>query len=85
MTDLTIPPDADTDRIKALVQDHFEIGDTVEVRSEERTEDHGTDVVGDVTGFEPGYLEIDGQSLDAGSVRYDEIHTVGTIESDSHR
>ncbi|QLK26610.1 hypothetical protein HYG81_03050 [Natrinema zhouii] len=81
MTDLTIPPDADTDRIKALVQDHVEIGDTVEVRSEERTEDHQTAVTGEVTGIEPGHLEIDGQSLNNGSVRYDEIHTVSTIES----
>ncbi|OLZ40540.1 hypothetical protein A6E15_05840 [Natrinema saccharevitans] len=80
MTDLTIPADAGTDRIKTLVQDHLEIGDTVEVRDAERTEDHGTDVVGEVTGFEPGYLEIDGRSLDEGSVRYDEIHTVGKIE-----
>jgi hypothetical protein len=80
MTDLTIPPDADTDRIEALVRDHLEIGDTVEVRNEERTEDHGTDVVGEVTGFEAGYLEIDGRPLDGGSVRYDEIHTVGKID-----
>lgn len=81
MTDLSIPPDADTDRIKALVQDHLEIGDTVEVRSEERTEDHQTAVTGELTGFEPGYLEIDGQPLGEGSVRYDEIHTVGKLES----
>ncbi|WP_222918495.1 hypothetical protein [Natrinema sp. SYSU A 869] len=81
MTDLTIPPDADTEQTKALVQDHFEIGETIEVRSEERTEDHQTDITGELTDFEPGYLEIDGQPLGEGSVRYDEIHTVSKIES----
>ena len=39
MSDLTVPPDADETRIKALVHDHVEIGDTVEIRSEERTGD----------------------------------------------
>ncbi|SEP79802.1 hypothetical protein [Natrinema salaciae] len=82
MTDLTIPPDADVDRTKALVREHLEIGDTVEVRSEDRTEDHQTDVVGELTGFEPGYLEIDGQSLEEGSVRYDQIHTIARITSE---
>ncbi|MFC6769527.1 hypothetical protein [Natrinema soli] len=81
MTDLTIPPDADTDRTRALVRDHVEIGDTVEVRNEERTEDHQTDVTGEVTGLEADYLEIDGQSPENGGVRYDEIHTVSKIES----
>ncbi len=80
MTDLTIPSDADADRTKALLQDHFEIGDTVEVRDAERTEGHQTDVVGEVTGFESGYLEIDGRALGEGSVRYDDIGTVGKIE-----
>ncbi|MFD1564128.1 hypothetical protein ACFR99_11265 [Haloarchaeobius amylolyticus] len=81
MTNLTVPPDADTKRTKSLVQEHVDIGDTVEVRSEERTAGQMTAVTGDVTGFEPGYLELDGQPLDDGSVRYDEIHTVSTIES----
>ncbi|MGQ3413539.1 hypothetical protein [Natrinema versiforme] len=82
MTNLKIPPDADTERTKALVREHLEIGDIVEVRSEERTEDHETDVTGELTSFEPGYLEIDGQPLGEGSVRYDEIQTVGKIESE---
>ncbi|ELY66833.1 hypothetical protein [Natrinema versiforme] len=81
MTNIEIPPDADADRRRALVQEHLEIGDIVEVRSDERTEDHETDVTGELTSFEPGYLEIDGKPLDEGSVRYDEIHTVGKIES----
>jgi len=81
MTNLTVPPDANTRRTKALVQEHVDIGDTVEVRSAERTMDQITLVTGDVTGFESEYLELDGQSLDEGSVRYDEIHTVSKIES----
>lgn len=81
MTDLTIPPDADTDQVKALVRDHVEPGDTVEVRSEERTEDHLTDVTGEVTALESDYLEIDGQPPGDGGVRYDDIHTVSKIES----
>jgi len=39
MTDLTVPSDANTKRIKALVENHVELGDTVEVRSEEPTGD----------------------------------------------
>ncbi len=81
MTDLMVPSDADTKRIKTLVQDHVELGDTVEVRSEERTEDRMTNVTGEVTGIGPDYLELDGRSLDEGSVRYDEIHSVSILES----
>ncbi len=81
MTDLTIPPDADERRAAELVQSHVEIGDTVEIRNAERTEDHQLDVTGEVTGFEPEYVELDGQSSDDKTVRYDEIHTVSRIES----
>jgi len=81
MTDLTVPSDANTKRIKALVENHVELGDTVEVRSEERTEDRMTDVTGEVTSFEPGYLELDGQSLAEGSVRYNKINSVSVLES----
>ncbi|MDF9746831.1 hypothetical protein [Natrinema salsiterrestre] len=82
MTHLTIPTDADTNRTEALVREHLEIGDFVEVRSEERTEDHLTDATGEVTGFEAGYLELDEQPPGEGSVRYDEIHTVDRIEDE---
>jgi len=54
MPNLTVSPDADTKRAKTLVQEHVDIGDTVEVRSQERTMDQITVVTGDVTGFEPG-------------------------------
>ncbi|SEV83376.1 hypothetical protein [Natrinema salifodinae] len=82
MTDITIPPDADEDQARRLIEDHVEIGDVVEIRSEERTEDHPVDVTGEVTGIEPGYVEIDGRPVGEGSVRYDQIHTVGKIESE---
>ncbi|WP_408958089.1 hypothetical protein [Natrinema sp. 74] len=81
MTDLTIPPDADERRAAELVQSHVEIGDTVEIRNSERTEDHQLDVTGEVTGLEADYVEIDGQSPADKGVRYDEIHTVSRIES----
>lgn len=81
MTDLTIPADADANRAKALVEEHIEIGDIVTVRDAERTEDHQMDITGEVTGFESDYLEIDGNSPGEGGVRYDEIQTVGQIES----
>ncbi|TMT86725.1 hypothetical protein E2L06_08980 [Haloterrigena sp. H1] len=84
MPNLTVSPDVDTKRAKTLVQEHVDIGDTVEVRSQERTMDQIMVVTGDVTGFEPGYLELDGQPLDDGSVRYDEIHTVSTIEDEAN-
>ena len=84
MTTLTVPPDADAKRTKSLVQNHVDIGDTVEVRSAERTMDQITVVNGAVTGFKPVYLELDGQPLDDRSVRYDEIHTVSTIENEAN-
>ncbi|WP_254530550.1 hypothetical protein [Natrinema gelatinilyticum] len=82
MTDLTIPPNATEERIAELVRSHVDIGDVVEVRNEERTEDHQVDVTGEVTDFERTYLELDGRPLDDGSVQYDQIHTVSKIESE---
>ncbi|ELZ20873.1 hypothetical protein [Natrinema limicola] len=58
MTDLTVPPDANTKRIKVLVQNHVELGDTVEVRSEEWTEDRMMDVTGEVTGLESASSQL---------------------------
>jgi len=82
MTDLNIPQDADAEQAKALVREHFEIGDVVEVRDAERTEDHQMDTSGEITGFEPDYLEIDDQPLGEGSARYEEIQSVAKIESE---
>ncbi|WP_254523854.1 hypothetical protein [Natrinema caseinilyticum] len=82
MTDLTVAPDADDRRTAELVQNHVDIGDVVEVRNEERTEDHQLSVSGEVTGFEADYLEIDGNAPEDGGVRYGQIHTVSRIESE---
>lgn len=83
MTELTIPPDADGERAAQLVQEHVEVGDVVEVQSKEWADDsQDFDIEGTVTGFEPGYLELDDRPVDEGSVRYDEIHTVVRVDSD---
>ncbi|ELY49333.1 hypothetical protein [Natronolimnohabitans innermongolicus] len=80
MTDLTIPRDANEEDAEKLVREHVEIGDTVQIWERERTDDGDHDVVGEVTGIEAGYLELDGQSPESGSVRYDEIDTVIRVE-----
>lgn len=82
MSQLTIPPDADQERATELVREHVEVGDAVEVRSQEWADpDQGFDIEGTVTGLEPGYLEIDERPVGEGSVRYDEIHTVSKVKS----
>lgn len=82
MTELTIPPDTDEEHAAQLVREHVEVGDVVEVRSKEWADDsQDFDIEGTVTGIEPGYLELDDQPVDEGSVRYDEIHTVTQVDS----
>ncbi len=81
MTELTIPPDADEQRAAALVHEHITPGDTVEIWERDRTSADEPEITGEVTGLEPGYLELDGQSLSDGSVRYDEIGIVIRLES----
>ncbi|RQG90041.1 hypothetical protein EA462_08555 [Natrarchaeobius halalkaliphilus] len=81
MTELTIPPEADQKRAAKLIQEHVDVGDTVEIREAERTGSDSPTITGEVTGIDPGYLELDGQPLTEGSVRYDEIHTVTRLES----
>jgi hypothetical protein len=82
MAELEIPPDADEERATKLVQEHVEIGDVVEVQSKEWADDsQDFDIEGTVTGVEPGYLELDEQPVDEGSVRYDEIHTITRVDS----
>ena len=76
MTELTVPSDADQERAAALVRDHVTIGDVVEVWERDRTGGDDPEVTGEVTGIEPGYLELDGQPPGEGSVRYDRIGTV---------
>ncbi|EMA46221.1 hypothetical protein [Halobiforma nitratireducens] len=81
MTELTIPPDADDQRAAKLVRDHLEIGDAVEVREMDRTGSDDPETTGEVTGFEAGYLELDGNPPTEGSPRYDEIHTVSRLDT----
>ncbi|GAB3665949.1 hypothetical protein [Halopiger thermotolerans] len=80
MTDLTIPPDADDERAKALVQEYVDVGDVVQVWEADRTGSDDPEHEGEVTGLEPGYLELDGQPLDEGSIRYDKIHSLIRLE-----
>ncbi|WP_265108098.1 hypothetical protein [Halosolutus halophilus] len=81
MTELTIPPHLDEQQIAELVAEHVEVGDEVQVWEADRTGADDPEHSGTVTGIEPGYLELDGQPLDEGSVRYDEIHNVVRVES----
>ncbi|MWV39907.1 hypothetical protein [Natrialba sp. INN-245] len=81
MTELTIPPDADEQKATRLVQEHVTVGDDVEVRKADRTGSGDPQLTGGVTGIEAGYLELDGNSLGEGSVRYDEIHTIARLDS----
>ncbi|RKD97696.1 hypothetical protein [Halopiger aswanensis] len=80
MTELTIPPDADDSRAKALVQEHVDVGDVVQIWEADRTGSDDPEHEGKVTGLEPGYLELDGQPLEAGSIRYDQIHSLIRLE-----
>ncbi|ELZ02430.1 hypothetical protein [Natrialba asiatica] len=80
MTELTIPRDASTGEASRLVEEHVTVGDTVEVREADRTGADDVSVTGEVTGIEPGYLELDGRSPGEGSPRYDQIRTVIRIE-----
>ncbi|ELY93889.1 hypothetical protein C483_04399 [Natrialba hulunbeirensis JCM 10989] len=83
MTELTIPRDANTDEASALVKEHVEVGDHVEVREADRTGGDDPSITGEVTGVEPGYLELDGKSPDEGSPRYDEMRTVTRVDADT--
>lgn len=83
MTELTIPPDADQQRAGKLVRDHVDVGDVVRVREAERTGGDDPGVTGEVTSVEAGQLEIDGEGADGRGFRFDRIHTVTRVESES--
>lgn len=83
MTELTIPTDADQQQASQLVREHVHIGDVVRVTEAERTGSDDPGVTGEVTAVEPGRLELDGEDIDGKSVRYDRIHTVTRVESES--
>ncbi|ELZ05626.1 hypothetical protein C482_01901 [Natrialba chahannaoensis JCM 10990] len=83
MTELTIPRDAGTEEASALVKEHVAVGDKVEIREADRTGGDDVAMTGEVTGIEPGYLELDGQSPKNGSPRYDEIRTVTRVDAET--
>ena len=84
MTELEVPPETDDQTISELVREFVDLGDEVEVWEAERTTTGGGPPVlarGVVTGFETGYLEIDGEPLNGESVRYEQIHTMSRVDS----
>ncbi|WP_247729262.1 hypothetical protein [Halovivax limisalsi] len=84
MTELEIPSEADAQRAQSLLEDFVDVGAAVEVRSGTRTDTVGetpTDVRGTITAFEHGYLELDGDSPESTSVRYDEIDLVTRLDT----
>lgn len=83
MTELTIPTDADQQLASQLVREHVDLGDVVRVTEAERTGSEEPAVTGEVTGVEPGQLQLDGEGIDGKGVRYDRIHTVTRVESES--
>lgn len=83
VTELEIPSDADAQRAQSLIEDFVDVGAAVEVRSRTRTDAGAdpTDVRGTITGFEHGYLELDGDSPESTSVRYDEVDLLTRLET----
>ena len=81
MTELTIPPDATEERASKLVREHVDVGDVVQIWEADRTGSDDPEHHGEVTGLEPGYLELDGRPVDEGSIRYDQIHSLIRVES----
>lgn len=76
MTELTVPRDADQETAAELVQNHVAVGDVVEIWERERTDGDDPQHRGEVTGIEPGYIELEGQPAEGAGIRYDEIDTV---------
>ena len=84
VTELEIPPDTDETTARELIEEFVDVGAEVDIQSAKTTDTTGgtpEDVHGTITGFEHGYLELDGDSPEHQSVRYDEIHLVTRIET----
>lgn len=79
MSELTIPDGADEPETRELVCEFVNVGDEVTIGNEERGGDSKLEVTGEVTGIESGHVELDGQSLSARGVRYDQIETVTIV------
>ncbi|WP_254863571.1 hypothetical protein [Halovivax gelatinilyticus] len=83
MTELEIPPEADESTAYDLITEFIDEGAVVDVQSRQTTDEVGEtpdDVRGTITGFQHGYLEIDGESPDGKGVRYDEVHLLTRVE-----
>lgn len=84
MTELEIPPDSDAETAEALVREVVDVGAVVRAHTRETMGLPGegsTGIEGRVTGFEPGYLELDGEDATGKSVRWDELSMLTRLES----
>lgn len=84
MTELEIPPDSDAETAQALVREVVEEGTVVRAHTQETMGEPGegaTGIEGRITGFEPAYLELDGEDTTGKSVRWDELTSLTRLES----
>lgn len=84
MTELEIPPDADAETAEALVREFVEVGTVVRAHTQEtmgEPDAGSTGIEGRITGFEPGYLELDEADATGKSVRWDELTMLTRLES----
>lgn len=84
MTELEIPPDADAETAQALVREFAEVGTVVRAYTQETMGDPdegATGVEGRITGFEPAYLELDGDDTTGKSPRWDELTMLTRLET----
>lgn len=82
MTDVTVPIDAGEKQARKLLREHLEVGEEVLVRNQETAAGDRIEERGEVTGFEPAYLELDGQPLTGKSISYEQVHIVTKLEAD---
>lgn len=84
MTELEIPPDADAETAQALVREFVEVGTVVRAHTQETMGEPGdgaTGIEGRITGFEPAYLELDGDDTTGKGLRWDELTSMTRLES----
>ncbi|MFC3958570.1 hypothetical protein [Halovivax cerinus] len=86
MTELEIPPGSDAETTISLVREFTDVGAIVRVQTRPSSgdrSDEGTGIEGEVTGFEPGYLELDGEGPQGNGIRWDALSILTRIESQS--
>lgn len=84
VTELEIPPDSDAETAEALVREVVDVGAVVRAHTREtmgQPDEGSTGIEGRITGFEPGYLELDGEDETGKSVRWDELSMLTRLES----